>query len=119
MAFAVEKGDGVEGRLLGVQFDTLMTDNLYVDIASHAVCLADKIRHTLDALGVPYLVPGSTNQIFPILPVSALKTLSQKVLYTDMGPVDETHRAIRLCTSWSTGDEAVEELCRLLEAAKK
>lgn len=105
--------------LLGLQFEALLEDGLYFRIAQKANDQADRIRKTLEEAAVPMLVPGSTNQIFPILPVSTLKNLSQKVLYTDMGPVDETHRAIRLCTSWSTGDEAVEELCRLLEAAKK
>ncbi len=108
-----------KGWLLGLQFEALLEDGLYFRIAQKANDQADRIRKTLEEAAVPVLVPGSTNQIFPILPVSTLKTLSQKVLYTDMGPVDETHRAIRLCTSWSTGDEAVEELCRLLEAAKK
>lgn len=108
-----------KGWLLGLQFEALLEDGLYFRIAQKANDQADRIRKTLEEAAVPVLVPGSTNQIFPILPVSTLKNLSQKVLYTDMGPVDETHRAIRLCTSWSTGDEAVEELCRLLEAAKK
>ena len=108
-----------KGWLLGLQFEALLEDGLYFRIAQKANDQADHIRKTLEDGGIPMLVPGSTNQIFPILSDSALKNLSQKVLYTDMGPVDETHRAIRLCTSWSTGDEAVEELCRLLEAAKK
>ena len=108
-----------KGWLLGLQFEALLEDGLYFRIAQKANDQADRIRKTLEDWAIPMLVPGSTNQIFPILPVSTLKNLSQKVLYTDMGPVDETHRAIRLCTSWSTGDEAVEELCRLLEAAKK
>lgn len=108
-----------KGWLLGLQFEALLEDGLYFRIAQKANDQADRIRKTLEEVAIPMLVPGSTNQIFPILPVSTLKNLSQKVLYTDMGPVDETHRAIRLCTSWSTGDEAVEELCRLLEAAKK
>ncbi len=108
-----------KGWLLGLQFEALLEDGLYFRIAQKANDQADRIRKTLKDVAIPVLVPGSTNQIFPILSDSALKALSQKVLYTDMGPVDETHRAIRLCTSWSTGDEAVEELCRLLEAAKK
>lgn len=108
-----------KGWLLGLQFEALLEDGLYFRIAQKANDQADRIRKTLKDGAIPMLVPGSTNQIFPILSDSALKALSQKVLYTDMGPADETHRAIRLCTSWSTGDEAVEELCRLLEAAKK
>lgn len=105
-----------KGRLLGVQFDVLMRDNLYVDIASHAVRLADKIRNTLDGLNVPYLVPGSTNQIFPILPDAVLTELAKEYVFCEQERVDETHRAIRFCTSWATREEAVDGLCQTLQS---
>ena len=105
-----------KGRLLGVQFDVLMRDNLYVDIASHAVRLADKIRNTLDGLNVPYLVPGSTNQIFPILPDAVLTELAKEYVFCEQERVDETHRAIRFCTSWATREESVDGLCQTLRS---
>ena len=105
-----------KGRLLGVQFDVLMRDNLYVEIASHAVRLADKIRNTLDDLNVPYLVPGSTNQIFPILPDAVLTELAKEYVFCEQERVDETHRAIRFCTSWATREEAVDGLCQTLQS---
>lgn len=105
-----------KGRLLGIQFDVLMTDNLYVDIASHAVRLADKIRNTLDGLNVPYLVPGSTNQIFPILPDAVLAELAKEYVFCEQERVDETHRAIRFCTSWATREDAVDGLCQTLRS---
>jgi len=100
-----------KGRLLGVQFDALMTDNLYFDIASHANVLADVIRAQLDALQVPYLVPTISNQIFPILPDSVLEELAKTISFTEMERVDEAHRAIRFCTSWATTRENVDFLC--------
>ena len=103
-----------KGRLLGVQFDTLMSDNLYCDIAAHANRLADKIRKTLDELGIPYLVPGVTNQIFPIFPDGVLEELEKDFIFSDMGRVDESHRAVRICTSWATTEENVEKLCGAL-----
>ncbi len=105
-----------KGRLLGVQFDVLMKDNLYMDIASHAVRLADKIRSTLDGLNVPYLVPGSTNQIFPILPDAVLTELAKEYVFCEQERVDETHRAIRFCTSWATREDAVDGLCQTLRS---
>lgn len=104
-----------KGRLLGLQFDVLMTDNLYFDIAAQADRLADKIRSVLDAKGVPYLVPGVTNQIFPILPKSALPALAEGFAFTNQQEVDKDHQAIRLCTSWATREDQVEALCRRLE----
>ncbi len=99
-----------KGRLLGVQFDALFTNNLYFEIARHADLMADKIREALDDLKVPYLVPGITNQIFPILPDDVLEELSKTICFTEMERMDETHRAIRFCTSWATREENVQIL---------
>ena len=104
-----------KGRLLGVQFATLMEDNLYFDIASHAVHLADRIRDTLDEIGASYLVPGITNQLFPILPDAFLDELARKFMFTEMERVDENRRAVRFCTSWATTQENVDALCRELK----
>ncbi len=105
-----------KGRLLGVQFDALMEDGLYFSIASHAVSLADKLRTTLEALQVPFLVPGSTNQLFPILPDEVLEALSKKYAFCEQERVDSTHRAIRFCTSWATREQDVDALCSDLRA---
>ena len=99
-----------KGRLLGVQFDALMEDGLYFKIAAHADKMADKIRAALDELKVPYLMPGITNQIFPILPDTVLEELAKSICFTEMERIDETHRAIRFCTSWATPEENVQAL---------
>ena len=104
-----------KGRLLGIQFDVLMTDNLYWDIAAHADRLADKIRETLDELKVSYLVPTNTNQIFPILPDSLLAELKKNFAFAEIERVDENNRAIRFCTSWATREENVDALCAELK----
>lgn len=104
-----------KGRLLGVQFAALMEDGLYFDIASHAVRLADQIRDTFDALGVPYLVPGTTNQIFPILPDVFLEELAKDFMFTEMERIDEAHRAVRFCTSWASTQANVDALCAELK----
>ena len=104
-----------KGRLLGVQFDALMTDNLYWEIAGHADRLADRIREALDELKVPYLVPTVTNQIFPILPDSVLAELSKEFAFAEIERVDENRRAIRFCTSWATKQENADALCAALK----
>ena len=103
-----------KGRLLGVQFDALMTDGLYFEIAGHAVRLADKIRSVLSELKVEHLVPGITNQIFPILSDACLEKLAEEFCFTEMERVSATHRAIRFCTSWATSEENVDKLCDAL-----
>ena len=103
-----------KGRLLGVQFDALLEEDLYFKIAAQADALADRIRQCIDELGFPYLVPGVTNQIFPIFPDSLLTELAKEFSFTEMGRVDETHRAVRFCTSWATRPDQVDALCAKL-----
>ena len=104
-----------KGRLLGVQFCALMENDLYFKLGAHAVRLADQIRGTFDRLGVSYLVPGTTNQIFPILPDTFLAELEKNFMFTEMERVDETHRCVRFCTSWASTQENVDALCAELE----
>lgn len=104
-----------KGRLLGVQFDAILEDNLYFEIAAKADHLADKLRQTFEELNVPFLVPGITNQLFPILPDAVLAELDKKYVYCEMERVDETHRAVRFCTSWATKEENVDALCEDLK----
>ena len=100
-----------KGRLLGVQFDALMEDDLYEKIAAHADQLADKLRHCLKELGVPFLVENTTNQLFPVLPDGVLDALAEDFVFSEQERVDETHRAVRFCTSWATKEESVDALC--------
>lgn len=104
-----------KGRLLGVQFGVLMEDNLYFDLGAHGVKLADQVRETFDKIGVSYLVPGTTNQIFPILSDAFLDELGKKFAFTEMGRVDENHRAVRFCTSWATTEGNTNALCKEIE----
>ena len=104
-----------KGRLLGVQFDTLFTDDLYYKISAHADAMADKLRDTLAEIGVPLLVPGTTNQVFAILPDKALEELAKTVTFCEQERVSDTHRAVRFCTSWATKEENVDILCRTLQ----
>ena len=105
-----------KGRLLGVQFDALFTDGLYFELGKHAVALADKMRGAFVQCGVPFHVPGTTNQIFPVLPDAVLDKLAEKYVWCEMERVDATHRAVRFCTSWATLEENVDMFCADLKA---
>ena len=104
-----------KGRLLGVQFDALFTDGLYFEISKHAINMADQLRACFDSLGVRYLVPGITNQVFPILSDDLLAELSKKFMFTEMERVDENHRCVRFCTSWASRQENMDALCEELK----
>lgn len=104
-----------KGRLLGMQFDELFTDNLYFDISARAIILAERIREAIDRKGWPYLVQNRTNQIFPIVPDDALEKLGERFGYSYDHRVDETHSAVRFCTSWATKEENVDALISAIE----
>ena len=103
-----------KGRLLGVQFKALFEDGLYFQLGKHAVAMADKIRATLEELSVPSLVPGTTNQIFPILSDELLAELEKEFTFVEQERVSPTHRAVRFCTSWATTEENTDALCACL-----
>ena len=105
-----------KGWLLGLQFDALMENGLYFEIAAHANRQADQLRRTLEEKKVSMLVPGTTNQVFPVLPDAVLAEVAKEYAFTEMHRVDESHRAVRFCTSWATRQEDTDGLCGKLSA---
>lgn len=104
-----------KGRLLGTQFLELMKDELYFDLAKHANQQAMKIKDALLKKGVPFLSDTYTNQIFPILSHPVIDILSEKFEFYIWKNVDQESSAIRLITSWNTGDEAVNDFIKIIE----
>lgn len=100
-----------KGRLLGIQFLTLLEDNLYFEISAHADRLAEKLREAIRAAGFPFLVESHTNQVFAILPDEALEKLGREYCFSYQQRMDDTHSAVRFCTSWATTEEQVARLC--------
>ena len=105
-----------KGRLLGVQFDALFTDDLYFTVSRHAIDMAMKLKAGLKSLGIPFLLDSPTNQQFVILDNRRLEHLRKQVVFSVWEPVDETRTAIRLATSWATTEEAVDRLLEILSA---
>ena len=104
-----------KGRLLGVQFDALFTDNLYFEISAHADRLADQLKDKLMELGYSFFMPPQSNQLFPILPDRVRQYLAQKYTFIEMDKLDDGYVVCRFCTSWATQQENVDALCRDLE----
>ena len=115
----IEKQRGgmlAKGRLLGVQFGALMTDGLYERTARREVELAWKLRRAFEEKGWPLYCDSPTNQQFPIVPDAALEKLAEKYTFSDWARIDETHRAVRFCTSWATKEEDVSALIKDIRA---
>ena len=101
-----------KGRLLGIQFETLMTDELYERTARHEVELAMRLRRAFEAKGWPLYYDSPTNQQFPIVPDRALERLAENYSFSDWGRTPDGGHIVRFCTSWATRPEDVEALVR-------
>lgn len=99
-----------KGRVVGLQFETLFTDNLYFEISKHAIDMAMQVKQIFKEAGYQFLVDSPTNQQFVILPNEELPHLSQNILFETWGKVDPTHTACRFVTSWATTKKEIEEL---------
>lgn len=106
-----------KGWLLGIQFEQLMQDGLYVELAAHANALALRLREGIAALGYSFSCDSPSNQQFPILPDRVLAKLRGDFHWEEMGKPDADHTAIRLVTSWATRPEAVEAFLAALKKA--
>lgn len=115
--FTIMKQGGAvlaKGRLLGLQFDTLFTDNLYFEISRHAINMAMKLKTALKAKGYRFYSESPSNQQFVILENNQLAQLEQHVQVSHWCKVDEKHTAVRFCTSWATTEENIDRVIGLL-----
>ena len=103
-----------KGRILGLQFDTLFTDNLYFEIAKHANAMADKLKKAFISKGYRLFLDSTTNQQFVILNNKKIKELENKVTFTFWEKYDETSQVIRFVTSWATKEEDIDKMIELL-----
>ncbi len=103
-----------KGWLLGIQFDELFKDDLYMRLAKNAIDLAEYMKEGIAAKGYKFLLDSPTNQQFPILSNEKLKELQGKVLYSTWEPVDGNNTAVRFATSWATTKDQVDRLLALL-----
>lgn len=103
-----------KSRLAGVQFDALFTDNLYLNIAQHAISMAMKLRQLFTEAGIP-LRDSSTNQQFVELTNKQMEQLMQGVLFETWEPIDANNTLCRFVTSWATTEEDLQALKRALE----
>lgn len=115
--FTIMKQGGAvlaKGRLLGLQFDALFTDNLYFEISRHAIDMAMKLKAALKEKGYRFYSESPSNQQFVILDNEKLAQLEQQVQVSHWCKVDETHTAVRFCTSWATSEENIDRVIELL-----
>ena len=99
-----------KGRLLGIQYECLMAGGLYEALGRHGVEQAMRVRAACEEKGFAMRYDSRTNQQFPIFPDDGLKKLEEKYAFSFWEKTDDTHTAVRVCTSWCTKPEHVDAL---------
>lgn len=115
--FTLQKQQGAvlaKGRLLGINFEVLMSGTTYVDAGRHGVELAQKIRAALLEKGYELYVDSRTNQIFAWLADEDLKRIGEKAAISIWERRDDGKTLCRFCTSWATREEDVDAVIALL-----
>ena len=98
-----------KGRLLGIQFDTLMQDGLYFKIARHAVEQAMRLRDAFVAKGYKMYSNSPTNQQFVLLDKDTITRLEKDFVFEQWFPVGDLMNC-RFVTSWATRPDDVTAL---------
>ena len=70
-----------KGRLLGLQFDTLFTDDLYLRLGKNAIRTAKRLREIFLSHGYRFFIDSPTNQTFVILENEKMQALSEYVAF--------------------------------------
>ncbi len=104
-----------KGFLMGLQFEAILKDDLYMTLARHANTQALRIQAAFAARGIAFLGQSNTNQQFPILSEVQIASLLPQFVFSRIQQTDESHCAVRFCTSWATKSEDVDSLIRAIE----
>ena len=145
--FSIVKRHGAlmaKGRLSGVQFDALFSEErtggtvaaeqrliggaevrgyegarlhsepLYFEISRRAVELALEMKKIFREKGYRLFIDSPTNQQFVVLPNDEMHRLEKEVIFTHWEPYDEGHTVCRFVTSWATTEDDVARLRELI-----
>ena len=104
-----------KGRLLGIQFDTLFTDDLYMTISRHAIEMAEKLKNIFINMGYEFFIDSPTNQIFVIIENDIYDKLFDKVRFCYWENLGSDKTVVRFATSWATTVEDLEKLENILK----
>ena len=98
-----------KGRLIGIQFLVLFENDLFFKAGKHANTQAAYLADGLKELGYSFRYAPVSNQVFPILPNTLIKKLSQDYGFHIWESVNPEESAIRLVCSWATTAVAVKQ----------
>lgn len=108
-----------KGRVLGLQFDTLFTDDLYFRVSRHAIDMAQALRKVFAKHGLSLGIDSPTNQQFVILSKEQKQRLAEEIAFEIWEPLPDDHLLCRFVTCWATTEADIaaldEALAHILE----
>ena len=103
-----------KGRVLGIQFDALFTNDLYKEIGKYAIDKANKLKNIFEKKNYKFYIDSYTNQQFIILDNKKMEELKEKVIFSFWEKYDDNNTVVRFVVSFSTTDDDLNELEKLL-----
>lgn len=99
-----------KGRVLGLQFDTLFTDDLYFRVSRHAIDMAQALRKVFAKHGLSLGIDSPTNQQFVILSKEQKQRLAEEIAFEIWEPLPNDHLLCRFVTCWATTEADIAAL---------
>lgn len=115
--FSIQKQHGAvmaKGRLNGVQFMTLFTDDLYFKISKHAIDMAMQMKEIFKEKGYKFFIDSPTNQQFVIISNKEVERLQSQLEFTHWSQYSDDEMVCRFVTSWATTQEELDILRKII-----
>lgn len=104
-----------KGRVLGLQFDTLFTDDLYFRVSRHAIDMVQALRKVFAKHGLSLGIDSPTNQQFVILSKEQKQRLAEEIAFEIWEPLPDDHLLCRFVTCWATTEADITALDEALK----
>lgn len=104
-----------KGWVVGVQYEALFTDDLYLKLAGHAATLAVKIHQALKEMGYSFLYDHQTNQQLSVLTAQQFHQLNNEFSVDHFADLPDGRIVARICTSWATKEDDVDALLQYMK----
>ena len=104
-----------KSKLIGIQFDTLFTDDLMLKICKHAIDMAEKLKEVFKQHNIKFYIESPTNQQFVILSHEQIEKLSKDVVLNKWEKFDDNNQIVRFVTCWCTTEQEINRLNELLD----
>jgi threonine aldolase len=97
-------------RFIAAQFDALLDDELWLECATHANAMGNRLAERVGGIpGVELTRPAETNAVFARLPRRAIEALLEQFAFYVW---DEARDEVRWMCSWDTTEEDVDEFAK-------